>query len=216
MMKSDEIVKALKHLRVQTGSLACMGCGHEHDCGVHGCAIMRQAADLIERLEKEKAALLESVRGGCISCKHWRGTRSIATLLAGARRAAKTANAKTAASERTGSGKDWSRKRRRRGKMDEMKILEMALETFGGGAQIVVAIEEMSELQKELCKSLRGSGNVENIAEEIADAQIMLEQMTMLFGCGQSVESVRQKKLQRLEMRIEKARKDGGDLSVHD
>lgn len=51
MMKGDEIVKSLKHLRVQTGSLACMGCGHEHDCGVHGCAIMRQAADLIERID---------------------------------------------------------------------------------------------------------------------------------------------------------------------
>lgn len=49
-MKSEEIVKTLR-----TGSLVCMVCGYEHDCGVHGCEIMRQAADLIERLEKEKA-----------------------------------------------------------------------------------------------------------------------------------------------------------------
>ena len=45
----------MKRLRVQPGSLACMGCGRNHDCGVHGCAIMHQAAELIERLEKEKA-----------------------------------------------------------------------------------------------------------------------------------------------------------------
>ena len=34
-------------------------------------AVGLAAADLIERLEKEKAALLESIRGGCVSCKHW-------------------------------------------------------------------------------------------------------------------------------------------------
>lgn len=29
----------------------CYGCGHEHNCGVHGCAIDREAAD---RNEKEE------------------------------------------------------------------------------------------------------------------------------------------------------------------
>lgn len=43
-MKTDELIKALGRLKVQTGSLACLGCGHEHNCGVHGCAIMREAA----------------------------------------------------------------------------------------------------------------------------------------------------------------------------
>lgn len=49
-MTSEEIVKALKRLRVETVSLACIGCGREHSCGTHGCAILRAAADLIERL----------------------------------------------------------------------------------------------------------------------------------------------------------------------
>ena len=89
------------------------------------------------------------------------------------------------------------------------KTLEMALETFGGRMQIVVAIEEASELQKELCKSLRGRATVANIAEEIADVQIMLEQMIMLFECQNSVEMFRQEKLQRLEKRIAEAKKDG-------
>ena len=43
----DGLLQALKRLRVETGSLACLGCGHEHDCGVRGCAIMRKA---VERL----------------------------------------------------------------------------------------------------------------------------------------------------------------------
>ena len=59
-MTTDKVLAAIKRLRVETGSLACLGCGHEHGCGIHGCAILREAADLIERLEKEKAALIEA------------------------------------------------------------------------------------------------------------------------------------------------------------
>ena len=43
----EGLLQALKRLRVETGSLACLGCGHEHDCGVRGCAIIRKA---VERL----------------------------------------------------------------------------------------------------------------------------------------------------------------------
>nr|DAE38761.1 MAG TPA: hypothetical protein [Bacteriophage sp.] len=49
----EQILQALKRLRVETGSLACLGCGREHNCGTHGCAILRKAADLIERLSGE-------------------------------------------------------------------------------------------------------------------------------------------------------------------
>lgn len=49
-MTTDELIKALKRLKVETGSLACMGCGHEHNCGLHGCAIMREAAERLRAL----------------------------------------------------------------------------------------------------------------------------------------------------------------------
>ena len=39
-----------RRLKVETGPLACMGCGREYDCGIHGCRIVREAADLIEKL----------------------------------------------------------------------------------------------------------------------------------------------------------------------
>lgn len=35
-MKNEEILTALRRLKVETGSLVCMGCGREHDCGIHG------------------------------------------------------------------------------------------------------------------------------------------------------------------------------------
>lgn len=54
-----------------------------------------------------------------------------------------------------------------------------------GEKQIVVAIEELSELQKELCKSLRGKTNRENIIEEIADVLIMLDQVILYYRLDQ-------------------------------
>lgn len=49
-MKIEDLIAALRRLKVQTGSLACLGCGLEHDCGVHGCRILREAAEELEAL----------------------------------------------------------------------------------------------------------------------------------------------------------------------
>lgn len=44
----NSLLADLKRLKVETGSLACMGCGREHNCGVHGCAVLREAADVLQ------------------------------------------------------------------------------------------------------------------------------------------------------------------------
>ncbi len=49
-MTDKELIAALRRLRVQTGSIACLGCGYEHNCSIHGCRIMRDAADRLEKL----------------------------------------------------------------------------------------------------------------------------------------------------------------------
>lgn len=46
-MGNKELLNALRHLSVQTGSLACLGCGFEHGCSVHGCAILRTTVDVL-------------------------------------------------------------------------------------------------------------------------------------------------------------------------
>ena len=56
-MTNEEIVKWLRSKKVETGSLLCLDCGHEHNCGIHGCAVMRAAADAMENLQTENAAL---------------------------------------------------------------------------------------------------------------------------------------------------------------
>ena len=56
-MNYEEIVKWLRSKKVETGSLLCLGCGHEHNCGIHGCAVMQAAADAMENLQTENVAL---------------------------------------------------------------------------------------------------------------------------------------------------------------
>ena len=63
----------------------------------------------------------------------------------------------------------------------ENTIYQAAVEHFGEKSQIIVAIEEMSELIKELTKWERGIGSTAGIAEEIADVEIMLQQLKYIF-----------------------------------
>ena len=49
-MTDRELIANLRQLKVQTGSIACLGCGYEHNCGIHGCRILRDAADRLEHL----------------------------------------------------------------------------------------------------------------------------------------------------------------------
>lgn len=65
-MRDQELVSAIRRLKVETGSLACMGCGHEHNCGVSGCAVMREVADRIANQSTNITALqqeIEKLRG---------------------------------------------------------------------------------------------------------------------------------------------------------
>lgn len=49
------LVRDLRTITVETGhmSAACLGCGYEHNCSVHGCALIRSAADALEQAEAD-------------------------------------------------------------------------------------------------------------------------------------------------------------------
>lgn len=64
----------------------------------------------------------------------------------------------------------------------QVETIEQAINVYGEVNQKIVAIEELSELQKEICKDLRGQGNSYNLAEEIADVIICLEQLIKMYG----------------------------------
>lgn len=48
MMDRNELLRALRRLKVETGSFVCFGCGLEHDCSTRGCAILRVAISALE------------------------------------------------------------------------------------------------------------------------------------------------------------------------
>lgn len=82
-------------------------------------------------------------------------------------------------------------------------ICKEAIETYGVYSQIAMFFEEASELQKELCKFLRGDKKVKNkIAEEIGDLEIILEQLKLMFDIEEKVEVVKEEKLKRLEINL--------------
>ena len=91
-----------------------------------------------------------------------------------------------------------------------MTTLKRAIETYGKDMQLTVAIEELSELIKEICKNKRGADNRENIIEEIADCQIMLSQIQIIFdiGANEIADKVIEK-LERLEKRLAERSENG-------
>lgn len=93
--------------------------------------------------------------------------------------------------------------------MDERErrdIMLRAIHRYGEAAQIDMAVEEMAELTKALCKVKRATPGatttaaIANVIEEIADVQIMLDQLRLIFA--RSTEEVEEDKLRRLLSRI--------------
>ena len=88
-----------------------------------------------------------------------------------------------------------------------LEVYTDALAVYGEEKQCVVAIEELSECAKEICKALRGRGDLDHLAEEIADATIMLEQVRYMFGLNEEVCRWMDSKVKRLDTNLRKVAK---------
>lgn len=67
---------------------------------------------------------------------------------------------------------------------EDIELYKKLIQTYGQ-TQMIVAIEELSELQKEICKSFRCKDKnqpINSIIEEMADVYIMLEQMKLYYN----------------------------------
>lgn len=89
--------------------------------------------------------------------------------------------------------------------LDRKRVYEHAIDRFGCRAQILMAVEEMSELTKEICKVFRPDcdGNNDRIAEECADVLITLEQLRMILGLDEAVAEQMDRKVRRLAEKLE-------------
>lgn len=75
-----------------------------------------------------------------------------------------------------------------------------ALEQYGVEAQLKQLIEELGELTQATAKKLNNKEH--NMAEEIADVGIMLEQITLFLDLGDDVYKIRNEKLLRMKKRL--------------
>ena len=90
------------------------------------------------------------------------------------------------------------------------KPYQKFLDAWGEDAQIMMAVEEMSELTKELCKYLRykewNEKSVEevrpNIHEEIADVLNCVEQLELIFD-EKEISRIREEKIERTLKKVD-------------
>lgn len=55
------------------------------------------------------------------------------------------------------------------------KVIADSINSTGNdGIHLIIAMEELAELQKEISKELRGKGDKVNVLEELADVQIVI------------------------------------------
>ena len=86
---------------------------------------------------------------------------------------------------------------------EERTVCVLAVEKFGPESQINMAVEECAELIDALCKFRRERVGTLDVITEIADVQIMCEQLAYMFG-EQTVEDERKRKIERLRKRLTK------------
>ena len=82
---------------------------------------------------------------------------------------------------------------------EEVVLCNKAIEHYKPANQVVQAIEELGELQQALARFLNDRAN--NVEEEIADVEIMIIQLKIIFNLSK-IDNWREYKLTRLKDRI--------------
>ena len=87
--------------------------------------------------------------------------------------------------------------------VNEQDFYRLALQVHGIDRQQLQCVEEMAELTKELIKNTnRRFDNLDAIIEEIADVEIMLEQLKENYGIADRVAVYKAEKLKLIERRL--------------
>ena len=99
--------------------------------------------------------------------------------------------------------------------MKKKDVYNKAKQVYGIDAQVTKAVEELSELIKELSKFLLDDGNMDHITEEMADVEIMVEQLKLIFENKRWVQVVKKAKIQRLSDRLDEEEEREADSYDH-
>ena len=80
------------------------------------------------------------------------------------------------------------------------EICQKTVDSWGRDSQLLMLLEEMSELQKEVLKNMnRHQDNLKELAEETADVLILLERLIHIYDMADAVDSAARFKVNRLK-----------------
>ncbi len=82
-------------------------------------------------------------------------------------------------------------------------MYEKIINHYGLLPQHVVAMEEMAECIKAISKVIRCPNAKDNLIEELADVQIMTEQLIEIYNVKDKVDKIKKEKIERQIKRIE-------------
>jgi NTP pyrophosphatase (non-canonical NTP hydrolase) len=88
----------------------------------------------------------------------------------------------------------------------QLGLLERAISKYGPIQQMDMVTEECAELIQAVCKLKRNTTlkAIENLHEEIADVEIMIEQLKIMYSCHGDVKRQVDRKMERLGERLQK------------
>ena len=86
--------------------------------------------------------------------------------------------------------------------MKRNDLYVLTIGKYGTTAQQLKLLEEMSELSKEIIKGLLDEVNRANLIDEVADVEIVLEQLKLMHSIGEDVRRRKKWKKKRLEKRL--------------
>lgn len=80
------------------------------------------------------------------------------------------------------------------------EVCQKAIDSWGKISQVLMLLEEMSELQKEILKNInRNKDNLKELAEETADVLILLDQLIYMYDMDEAVRAAARFKVNRLK-----------------
>ena len=90
-------------------------------------------------------------------------------------------------------------------KAEHSAVLDRAFAKWGRDSQVMLALEEMAELSKELLKNInRNSDNVAQITAEIADVYVVLEEVKNIYSIkDDDISEIMDPKIQRLKAKLD-------------
>ena len=83
-------------------------------------------------------------------------------------------------------------------------FIKALIQKYGVETQVLVAVGEMSELQKALLKNInRNSKNLTEVKEEMVDVSIMLEQLRYIYKISnREFSTIKKNKIERTKKRL--------------